>query len=1349
MVGTFLLASPALAAPIYTGPSFSFGPDGTELTAFNHAGSIAIDPSDNAVYVATRTGIEKFNTAGQPTDFSSTPGSNRIKVVASTIAVGPNHDIYANTGSIVAFKSNGEPDDFTAGPGAGTNEIGDGGCTGFAVDSSGDLYCTNPFDPKIPISKSDGELLTEAEASYNYTTITVDSRGDIYNIGYYIPDVEKDTPSEFPVTPNTTYSATGGFGIRVTAISVDPLNNGILMDQGDAVSLGAEDEEVLATFAGPGEGGELSESNGLAVDAANGDLYVSDAGGAKRVEVFPPVFLPTVSTGAASSIERSGATLSGKVNPEGIKLEECAFEYVTEAAFEESGFSNLSTGGTASCEPNAAEIGEGKEAVDVQATLSNLGGNTGYRFRIFTKNEHGSERGATHSFETLPAVENLTTEPASSLEPSEATLHGSFNGDGTDTRYYFEYGISNTYGHFSVLPPGADNGSGSGIQHLTFIATHLQPGHTYHYRLVAENGLGLTYGEDEKFETPSQPTIEGVSSSNLTATTAELHAVINPQHFETTYRFEYGTTTDYGSVAPIPEGSIGSGSSENSVTVDLTNLQPHVVYHYRLLATNQWGTTSSEDLTFNFFPASCPNEELRQETNSGYLPDCRAYELVSPSTEGQAVLFPGGGAPAAPYAESPTRFAFSAALGSLPGSDAPDTRGDTYVSTRTPTGWVTHYVGIRGNEALSSGGGGSLWGDASLDKFIDFAEENEASDLGNSPFAWDSEGNSLGRWPKTVGAVIPNSATNVGAFQPSPEFTHLVISSNNLEWASGGLTSEPGSVYDYDPTSGTTTVISLLPHGGNIPQVPGYNPDPPDGSEPAPSSYIELPNADPSEMQHGSTVQYQQGVSTNGSRILMAAPSQAPCHDYDGCYEPAPVRLYMRVDDATTIEIAPGRTVDYVGMTPDASKVYFTSEEQLTPEDHDTSTDLYMWSQKGEEEGRPLTLISKGDNNGDAGEPGNTDSCKAKLIEKYGPNGFETVPWTPKCGVVPVETGTLLPENRGEANGQELAGPDTSIASENGDIYFYSPEQLDGPKGVFGSMNLYDYSGGEVHFVASFEPSPECNQFPNICRDVPITRMDVSPDDSHVAFVTPDQITANDVSDPTGDCFDGAITGTVNNGAPPDKNCEEMYSYEPASGKTVCVSCNPNGQPPTHNVDASTQGLFMSNDGRIFFSTREGLVETDTNNVTDVYEYAGGRPQLITTGTDSADHPGGHSSAAALEGGLSGVSANGINVYFSTRDTLVPEDENGQYLKFYDARTGGGFAFVKPPAPCESADECHGAGSSAPNPPDPGASAALGGGGNATPVPSVKHEKQKKRRRGARRHHKRAPNTHHRRGGAR
>jgi len=155
----------------------------------------------------------------------------------------------------------------------------------------------------------------------------------------------------------------------------------------------------------------------------------------------------------------------------------------------------------------------------------------------------------------------------------------------------------------------------------------------------------------------------------------------------------------------------------------------------------------------------------------------------------------------------------------------------------------------------------------------------------------------------------------------------------------------------------------------------------------------------------------------------------------------------------------------------------------------------------------------------------------------------------------------------------------------------------------------------------------------------------------------------------------------------------------------------------------------MSDDGRAFFTTEDALVHPDTNRAQDVYEYVEGRPQLITLGTGDTRAPGGIFAKQASTG-LSGVSADASDVYFSTYDTLVRQDRNGLFLKFYDARSGGGFPAPPPAPPCEAADECHGDSSQAPRAISDGTGAALGSGGNVAAGKAKsrkKHHKRKKR----------------------
>ena len=83
-------------------------------------------------------------------------------------------------------------------------------------------------------------------------------------------------------------------------------------------------------------------------------------------------------------------------------------------------------------------------------------------------------------------------------------------------------------------------------------------------------------------------------------------------------------------------------------------------------------------------------------------------------------------------------------------------------------------------------------------------------------------------------------------------------------------------------------------------------------------------------------------------------------------------------------------------------------------------------------------------------------------------------------------------------------------------------------------------------------------------------------------------------------------------------------------GRSPAPPACPNGEAPAFDVFGSQNGLFMTDDGRAFFYTEQALVPQDTNRGEDVYEFAEGRPQLITAGTGAGyateirDHRRGH-----------------------------------------------------------------------------------------------------------------------------
>jgi hypothetical protein len=79
---------------------------------------------------------------------------------------------------------------------------------------------------------------------------------------------------------------------------------------------------------------------------------------------------------------------------------------------------------------------------------------------------------------------------------------------------------------------------------------------------------------------------------------ATLNADIDPQNSATTYQFEYGTTSAYGSSVPATPAAIGGGSEPVSVSQRLTGLKSNATYHWRVSATNSTGTFQSEDRNF-------------------------------------------------------------------------------------------------------------------------------------------------------------------------------------------------------------------------------------------------------------------------------------------------------------------------------------------------------------------------------------------------------------------------------------------------------------------------------------------------------------------------------------------------------------------------------------------------------------------------------------------------------------------------------------------------------------------------------------------------------------------------------
>jgi len=152
----------------------------------------------------------------------------------------------------------------------------------------------------------------------------------------------------------------------------------------------------------------------------------------------------------------------------------------------------------------------------------------------------------------------------------------------------------------------------------------------------------------------------------------------------------------------------------------------------------------------------------------------------------------------------------------------------------------------------------------------------------------------------------------------------------------------------------------------------------------------------------------------------------------------------------------------------------------------------------------------------------------------------------------------------------------------------------------------------------------------------------------------------------------------------------QIYRHKAAGGSAVeCASCPTTGAASTSDTTLTPYGLNLTEDGRVFFTSAEGLVLSDTNGVRDPYEWSGGTTMgILSTGRD------------LNPSSLLSVSRDGKNAFFFTRDTLVASDANAGAVKIYTARENGGYQQGVQRVPCAAADECRGAGTQQPDPPN-------------------------------------------------
>jgi hypothetical protein len=299
---------------------------------------------------------------------------------------------------------------------------------------------------------------------------------------------------------NPTPAISDSFGYAVGAVGPDLVLIGAPDDDTGATDAGATylfttNGTLLTTFTKPspadsdyfGYAVAGVGTNRVLVGAYGDDTGATNAGAAY---LFSFSLLPTVITLPATALATTSATLNGLVNPGGLD---------TSAWFEWGPSTNY--GLTA----GLTNVGSGSIDVPVSSALTGLAPAATYHYRIAASNPAFTNAGADFTFTTLPILvlpPSVTTLSATSITAQDATLNGMVNPKSRATIAWFEWGTTTHYGNTAAV---TNVGSGATVVCIDGTLADLTPGVTYHFRAVASNSIGVTFGLDQSFLACSLP----------------------------------------------------------------------------------------------------------------------------------------------------------------------------------------------------------------------------------------------------------------------------------------------------------------------------------------------------------------------------------------------------------------------------------------------------------------------------------------------------------------------------------------------------------------------------------------------------------------------------------------------------------------------------------------------------------------------------------------------------------------------------------------------------------------------------------------------------------------------------
>jgi hypothetical protein len=774
--------------------------------------------------------------------------------------------------------------------------------------------------------------------------------------------------------------------------------------------------------------------------------------------------------------------------------------------------------------------------------------------------------------------------------------------------------------------------------------------------------------------------------------------------------------------------------------------------------------------------AECPNEDRRTEQGSTVLPDCRAYEQVTPADKD-------GGEPAGALArhsgerEPPGVGGARAALdgdrmawvaeyalpeSGLTGPYQAGVPGLQYLSRRSSLGWLSEnvvppqstqyglacpsYVGI---VAWSVGLERGLLADG-------IAQESSESPDGNFP------GESL-----ECGHEEPLLASEQPAgFERREGFQNLFLRDDDgasyrlvNRTPEGAPHPRPGSVtHEYFPAA-------FLAASNDLSHIVFEEELPLTAEAEEISSEVEAACANSERAcweRHDNLYEWVEGADGEDAvRLVSVLPDGSAA---EGSLAGATRNNGGDITEWPRTLFTPNVAHFRHAVSTDGSRIFFEAAGGLYARENGTSTvriDAAQSGLPGASDGGGSFMAASADGS----KVFFTDDASHLLTDDTVPGSGQNLYECelPEGEGEPCELTNLTPAV--EAGVLGLAGTNEGTAEEEASgspyVYFVAEGALtataagSGGLPVPGEPNLYLHHGGTTTFIATLDDTERGRSD----RGLPCTAA-TSPESCAVTY--------GDSCDWThrGGCeftYQGGVLNAVRGGLtsrvsengrfiafnsigsptgydnedaaselPGERMDSEIFLYDAATEGLSCASCNPDPsvrptapasirQPASPNVATYQQARYpqrnVSNEGQLFFESYDALLPEDTGGALSVYEYEAGQLHLISPG------------ASTTESIFLDAPPDGSDVFFMTAEPLLGRDGDTSY-DVYDARVGGGFAeSAGASPPCEAEAQCRGAATPAPAFSAPQSAVFVGPGNQRQSRPVHRRKRRHHRRR--------------------